>query len=170
MLRQLSTGATVRVQTRNSFHSRWDRVGTVVEVMANRKYLIRLHGSGRVVIRNRRFLQQVGPCSDRPVISQTISPINNTTSTSANSRSTLLHNEPIMHCSVPMQSNNTPASGGSGETPTAVTTPSAEQTNSEFGHNVRLPAPLRRLQNFNRSGLKESPIHNVRLSNPPDRL
>ena len=42
----------------NDRNPRWDATGVIVECLPFRKYKIRLNGSGRVVIRNRRFLRQ----------------------------------------------------------------------------------------------------------------
>ena len=36
---------------------RWFKIGRVVEVLPNRQYLVRLEGSGRLTLRNRRFLK-----------------------------------------------------------------------------------------------------------------
>ena len=43
----------VTIQTKR----KWDRSGVVVEVLPNRQYRIKVDGSGRVVLRNRRFLK-----------------------------------------------------------------------------------------------------------------
>ena len=61
------------VAIQNHRSKRWDRTGTVVEVLANRQYRIRVDGSGRVALRNRRFLKklvsaspQLIPAADTP--------------------------------------------------------------------------------------------------------
>ncbi|MPC19613.1 hypothetical protein E2C01_012532 [Portunus trituberculatus] len=43
-----------RIQNPGSDH--WDRVGTILEITVPRQYLVRLNGSGRATIRNRRHL------------------------------------------------------------------------------------------------------------------
>ena len=40
---------------------KWDRRGVIVEVKTKRQYLIRMCGSGRITLRNRRHLQKVSP-------------------------------------------------------------------------------------------------------------
>ena len=40
---------------------RWSRNGTIVEVMPHRQYCIRVHGSNRVTLRNRKFLRKFTP-------------------------------------------------------------------------------------------------------------
>jgi len=39
--------------------NKWDREGTVIQTGENDQYLIRVHGTGRVTLRNRRFLRKV---------------------------------------------------------------------------------------------------------------
>ncbi|MEO2242304.1 MAG: DDE-type integrase/transposase/recombinase, partial [Candidatus Poseidoniia archaeon] len=52
-LRPLEARSPVHIQS----HKRWDRTGRVVEVLPNRQYRIRVDGSGRITLRNRRFLR-----------------------------------------------------------------------------------------------------------------
>ena len=55
-LKPLSEGTHVLIQGKDK---RWNRQGEVVECLNNRQYRIRLLGSGRVTLRNRRFIK---PC------------------------------------------------------------------------------------------------------------
>ena len=52
----------VMVQTKR----KWDRSGIVVEVLPHRQYRVRIDGSGRVVLRNRRYLKPA--TGARPVV------------------------------------------------------------------------------------------------------
>ena len=53
----ISIGANILIQdVAGKSRSRWNRSGTVVDHF-DRKYLIRMHGSGRIVSRNRRFIK-----------------------------------------------------------------------------------------------------------------
>ena len=54
-LNPLTSGQRARIQNPSS--GRWDRTGTVLETTAPRQYLVRLDGSGRATIRNRRHLR-----------------------------------------------------------------------------------------------------------------
>ena len=54
-LEPLTPGQRTRIQNPGS--RRWDRAGTVLETTAPRQYLVRLDGSGRATIRNRRHLR-----------------------------------------------------------------------------------------------------------------
>jgi hypothetical protein len=46
-----------------NFPKRWDKSGTVTEVLDYDKYIIKIDGSGRVTTRNRKFLRQFTPIS-----------------------------------------------------------------------------------------------------------
>ena len=69
-LQPLQTQAPVRIQNKR----KWDRTGRIVEVLPHRQYRVRVDGSGRVVLRNRRFLRlsphappaTIIPSADRP--------------------------------------------------------------------------------------------------------
>ena len=55
----LHQGDTVFIQNQDKSHgkpNKCDREGTIVEVGDNDQYLVRVHGTGRVTLRNRRFL------------------------------------------------------------------------------------------------------------------
>ena len=59
-LEPLEEGDTVLVQNqRGPAPKRWERTGDVVEKLGNRQYSIRMHGSGRITLRNRRFLKKL---------------------------------------------------------------------------------------------------------------
>ena len=61
-LTKLAVGQHVRVQ--NAVTKRWDRTGVVTRILrAVRQYTIRLDGSGRLVLRNRKFLRPVTPAT-----------------------------------------------------------------------------------------------------------
>ena len=41
--------------------SRWDKTGVVVEVKPYQQYIVKVQGSGRMTLRNRRFLREIVP-------------------------------------------------------------------------------------------------------------
>ena len=56
----LDEGDTVLVQNQwGPAPKRWERTGVVVEKLGNRQYSVRMHGSGRITLRNRRFLKKL---------------------------------------------------------------------------------------------------------------
>ena len=66
----LRQGDTVIVQNQTGrFPNKWDKSGTVVETKGNNQYVVKVSGSGRLSLRNRRFLRKYTLPSDvRPSI------------------------------------------------------------------------------------------------------
>ena len=61
-LSPLKVGDTVRIQNQTGqFPTKWDKTGRVVEVRQFDQYVIRVDGSGRVTLRNRKFLRKYNP-------------------------------------------------------------------------------------------------------------
>ena len=44
--------------------TRWDCTGTVVEVRPNDQYMVKVDGSGRLTMRNRKFLRPIKPVKE----------------------------------------------------------------------------------------------------------
>ena len=67
----LKVGDCVRIQNQVGPHpNKWDKTGIVIEVRQFHQYVVRVDGSGRVTLRNRRFLRKYIPAVERrPVIS-----------------------------------------------------------------------------------------------------
>ena len=68
-LPDLSVSDHVSVQNqKGTYPRRWDKTGKIVEKLANRQYNIRMDGSGRITLRNRKFIRKIAPvCSDPPL-------------------------------------------------------------------------------------------------------
>ena len=63
----LRVGDTVRIQNQVGPHpTKWDKTGLVVEVRQFDQYVVRVDGSGRVTLRNRKFLRKYLPAVPRP--------------------------------------------------------------------------------------------------------
>ena len=61
-LAQLQVHDTVKIQNQIGHKaSRWDITGTIVEVKPYDQYLVRVHGSGRLTLGNRKFLKKISP-------------------------------------------------------------------------------------------------------------
>jgi len=61
-------GDHVRIQNQvGNYPKKWDKTGVVIEVHQYHQYVIRVDGSGRITIRNRKFLRKYTPVhqSDR---------------------------------------------------------------------------------------------------------
>ena len=64
-LPQLKVGDHVRVQNQiGPYPLKWDRTGIVTEVRQHDQYIIRLIGSNRSTLRNRKFLRYIVPAKD----------------------------------------------------------------------------------------------------------
>ena len=60
-LMSLREGDSVFIQNQDATSgkpNKWDREGTVIQTGENDQYLVRVHGTGRVTLRNRRFLRK----------------------------------------------------------------------------------------------------------------
>lgn len=58
-LTPLVVGDSVRVQNQSGpFPKRWDKMGVVIEVKQFHQYWVRMYGSGRATLRNRKFLRK----------------------------------------------------------------------------------------------------------------
>ena len=65
----LVIGDAVRIQNQTGPHPmKWDKTGVVIEVRQFDQYVIRVDGSGRVTLRNRRFLRKFTPVVPRAPI------------------------------------------------------------------------------------------------------
>ena len=68
-LRPLAIGEKVYLQNQQGHNSnKWDRSGTVVESSGHDQYRVKVDGSGRLTLRNRRFLRAYTPAT--PLIQQ----------------------------------------------------------------------------------------------------
>ena len=63
----LSVGDYVAIQNRNGPNPlRWDKTGRIVERLANRQYMVKADGSGRVLLRTRCHIRKINsPSEDR---------------------------------------------------------------------------------------------------------
>ena len=63
-LRPLAIGEKVFIQNQQGTHpNKWDRSGVVVESTGHDQYRVKVHGSGRLTLRNRRFLRAYTPAT-----------------------------------------------------------------------------------------------------------
>ena len=68
-LGDIPIGSSVQVQNqRGNEPLRWEKSGIVVEQMGNSQYAVKMDGSGRVPLRNRRFLRRIVPLFSREVV------------------------------------------------------------------------------------------------------
>ena len=68
-LPELHVGDAVAVQNQTGPRpNKWEKTGVIVEKLDHRQYVVRMDGSGRCTLRNRRFLKTIQPvCADMPL-------------------------------------------------------------------------------------------------------
>ena len=140
MLKPLLVKTNVRIQVKG----RWDRTGRIVEVLPFRQYRVRMDGSGRVTIRNRRFLKPINEEKPRVPLPGPVTLEDDTVSsdTEANQAPT---ESPLPNLP---EHNDSPAH--------------SENTNSDHHNNsdskdssAKIPKALRDLATYNKEGLLE---------------
>ena len=153
----LDAGTRVVLQNRrNKWDHKWEKTGQIVEVLPNRQYRVRMDGSGRITLQNRRFLRHCSIIKPPTII---LSP-----SPSSGISATPIIKPPTIILSPP------PSSGISA-TPTAPLIrvlphpPTATISNEGTEHAVEthtqvapprtMPRALKNLQSHNKPGLLE---------------
>ena len=169
----LQVADRVRIQNQTGLHpNKWDRTGTVIEVLQFHQYLIKVDGSGRQTLRNRKFLRKFVPMYQPPKRKSILEDIACLPPIRSSDRddTTNLTSPPIQKPTpIPPENQTPPTSSDLGTTPPQSpytlqpepdnTQPAVETTPSlEPDCNVTPtpePRPLRRSN---------------RVRNPPDRL
>ena len=65
-LKPLAVGDHVHIRNQSGNHStRWNKTGEIMQVGEHDKYMIRVHGSRRITVRNRRFLRKFLPLGEK---------------------------------------------------------------------------------------------------------
>ena len=159
VLPALTVGDCVRIQNQTGpYPTKWDKTGVIIEVRQFDQYVIRVDGSGRITLRNRKFLRLYHPVIARAPIaalppkttmpeSSKVPTILEMTPTPEGQRSNIPQEEirpvsPPAHIEPPSQSDSPP------EQPVfEPEKPTPPQ---------KIPRALKCLQSYNKSGLKET--------------
>ena len=143
-LHPLSVGDVCRVQNQTGHHpTKWDKTGVVVQVNEHDQYLIKMHGSGRVTLRNRKFLRKIQPPTSHhlyiPAPAPNLPTAADSTDDGVSLRSELEHNSnadsPVIRAPLaqPAPPTATPSSSHEGSIPVSSDVPltdnSTVQTN-----------------------------------------
>ena len=76
VLPPLVIGDCVRIQNQRGPHpTKWDKTGLIIEVRQFDQYVVRVDGSGRVTLRNRKFLRKFIPAVPREPLSMLPGPL-----------------------------------------------------------------------------------------------
>ena len=142
-----SAGTYVLIQSKNK---KWNKQGVIIETLDNRQYRIKVKGSGRVTLRNRRFIK---PCSIiQPQTAITTKPH---------------HHQIPIDISLQTQTAQENEQTNTNTTSPAddIAQPLPQPPHGEGGNNndaeappapPRVPLAIRKLMTFNQPGLKES--------------
>ena len=132
-LKPLTIGTGVYVQ--NPSTRKWDRSGRIIQALPNRQYKVVMDGSGRVTLRNRRFIRPNPLHAKQQTHFPAITP------------GPLQDPNTVDH---PLSQPHTP------DVPQPPSNTSTVDTPGNFSaQRSTLPLALRRLQNFNKPGLTE---------------
>jgi hypothetical protein len=178
-LPQLVVGDYVRIQNQTGPHpTKWDKTGIVVEVRQFDQYVVRVDGSGRVTLRNRKFLRKYLPVIQRSPLMMAPDP--QPTSVGPQVGSKCPHpifqrpsdialpqhasppsDAPLLHNAArrPVHQADPPDQDGINHTPPASPEPMATSPRTPLGPSSgnKVPRGLRDLQPYNAPGLKELP-------------
>ena len=143
----LRVGDTVRIQNQVGPHpKKWDKTGRVIEVMQHDQYRVRVDGSGRITLRNRRFLRNFTPY--RPE-----SPTLKVTHDLMSDRRT---NNPVNNPTPPAQIHTPPADGKLGSnSPLKHNPPATDMTSDKPPSGAQEPPPCRTVTDI---GVPESAV------------
>ena len=187
----LKVGDHVRLQNQTGPHpTKWDRTGLVIEVRQFDQYVIRVDGSGRVTLRNRRFLRQYTPVITREPLAMLPGPsippqakqpsANPPAVQPSNNIQPETRPSDLAIPSGQLTDNATPPVAQSDPTPTNLvmpSTPEVSRTQPVAGENIVPPTPaaqctqkkvplaLRKLLPYNAPGLQEETV----TSSPVER-
>ena len=172
-LPQLVVGDCVRIQNQTGPHpTKWDKTGIIIEVRQFDQYIVvRVDGSGRVTLRNRKFLRRYTPVIPRSsitslptpnAITQTESPLGTPHSPPKPLATPTLQNTQELDDNTPpiqLDTEPTVAGGSKDDTsPPQTSQPLNEIDNRPPNTSItpkHMPRALRALQPFNKPGLKE---------------
>ena len=165
----LAIGDCVRIQNQTGPNpTKWDKTGIVVEVRQYDQYVVRVDGSGRVTLRNRKFLRKYIPVVPRtPLMMAPGTIATQPAAHVAPTPPTVPHSEPSPQTTPPpppehpkpLTPDTQTLTPSSPPRPTSIITadpsPEAVSSSPQPARNKDLPRTLRVLQPHNSPGLKE---------------
>ena len=165
----LTVGDCVRIQNQTGPHpTKWDKTGIVIEVRQYDQYVVRVDGSGRVTLRNRKFLRKYLPVVPRSPLMMAPGPT--PTPPTTHITPTLPsgpRTEPCPQASSPPPPDDPHSPASDAQLPASssppcpsptITTdpgPVATTPSTQLAKGKDLPRALRALQPHNAPGLKE---------------
>lgn len=160
VLPQLVVGDCVRIQNQTGPHpTKWDKTGVVVEVRQFDQYVVRVDGSGRVTLRNRKFLRKYLPVVPRAPLTMCPGP-SAFSSPKPTAQTAAPGSGQLLPPAVPASSDPAPPAPAVSQEPTSrpespVPPPDPP---ADSGLHQPLPRSLRSLLPFNAPGRREEPL------------
>ena len=177
----LIVGNTVRIQNQTGqFPKKWDKTGRVVEVRQFNQYVVRVDGSGRVTLRNRKFLRKYTPVHPTPtpindvlnLIPQARTTPSPPVTTSNGTKKQSVQDTDSMSIPpasyIPSTAPTLPSAPAASTEPQGQLPPCSDENISTPQHTEpSTPKMLTRLQTYNTPGLCEQPISHPNETNSP---
>ncbi|XP_046858537.1 uncharacterized protein LOC124451985 [Xenia sp. Carnegie-2017] len=167
----LSIGHHVRIQNQTGpYPAKWDKTGTVIEVLQHDQYRVKVDGSNRITLRNRKFLRQFTPVQEHLPKYTTdtdllLIPKVSTENLTPNKMTASRKQTPSLPCLRPATQTDTPKPAplpstdtADGTSPHATKIPedASEPTTATTKPSKKAPLALRRLLDFNKKRLLEN--------------
>ncbi|XP_046846784.1 uncharacterized protein LOC124440433 [Xenia sp. Carnegie-2017] len=167
----LSIGHHVRIQNQTGpYPTKWDKTGTVIEVLQHDQYRIKVDGSNRITLRNRKFLRQFTPVQEQSPkytidTDLLLIPKVSTENLTPNKMTASRKQTPSLPCLGPATQTDTPkpaplpnidTSDGTSPNATKIPEDASEPTPATTKPSKKAPLALRRLLDFNKKGLLEN--------------
>lgn len=160
-LSELSLGTPVLIQDKRK---KWSKQGIIVEALKYRQYRVKVSGSGRCTLQNRRFLRPYhAPHSSStatatvPTVPQnTLSPQYETVEID---RSNTTEQSSPPDSIVPVITHQPPPPSPTEQSPPTQPQPEEDDTRNNLTNtSVRIPRSLKNLETYNSPGLREHPV------------
>ena len=156
----LHVGDTVRIQNQTGPHpTKWDKTGIIIEVRQFNQYVVRVDGSGRITLRNRKFLRQYTPVVPRAPLMMAPGSVNTTLHNTRPQAPTLPPAQTTPSATTIPPGDTTPVKQDPQlhEPITEPPPPSSPPSSPTLAKVIKEPRALRALRDFNAPGLKEGP-------------
>ena len=150
----LKVGDLVRVQNQiGNAPRKWDKSGTIVEVRQHDQYVVKVDGSNRATLRNRKFLRKYQPMLPRnpsPILRDQLASRNHIMNKIPNRLTSDQRHSIDGDTDADMHPHQSETTGRGSEEPDRPVNGGAQQPKPP-----KMPMALRRLVDFNSKGLKE---------------
>jgi hypothetical protein len=170
----------VRLQNQTGpYPNKWDKTGLIVEVRQFDQYVVRVDGSGRVTLRNRKFLRKYAPVIPRDPLLMLPGPVSTPSDSTQRHDSAPLNKQSLQPLNPDMLHGSRPLDTPTSAEPPALQSPPCPAPSStphpalpagtssprcpNQSQASKVPREQKNLESFNRPGLTEQPLGEVDL-------